>query len=185
MLFENCSLLTPCLVLTCPGCGKIMDVYHITILIASLLIMLSGLAGVVLPIIPSTPLIWVGVFIYAACDRFESIGWSLLFIFAILTIVSLALDYLGGVIGAKKYGATRWGLIGSVIGGIAGFFMGGIIGLIFGPFFGAVLFELIFGKDLKGAFKSGVGTLVGFLGGVIVKLVISVVIIGIFLIKVF
>jgi len=93
-------------------------------------------------------------FIYAACDGFETIGWSLLLTFAILTIVSLVLDYLGGVIGAKKYGATRWGLIGSIIGGIAGFFMGGIVGLIFGPFFGAVLFELIFGKDLKGAFKS-------------------------------
>jgi len=162
-----------------------MDVYHITVLIISLLIMLGGLAGIVLPIIPSTPVIWAGVFLYAVCDGFESISWSLLLIFAILTIVSLALDYLGGVIGAKKYGATRWGLIGSVIGGIAGFFMGGIIGLIFGPFFGAVLFELVFGKDLRGAFKSGVGTLVGFLGGVIVKLVISVVIIGIFIIKIF
>ena len=57
--------------------------------------------------------------------------------------------------------------------------------LVFGPFFGAVSLELLFGKDLKGAFKSGVGTLVGFLGGVIIKLVISVVIIGIFLIKLF
>lgn len=162
-----------------------MDVYHITVLIISLLIMLGGLAGIMLPIIPSTPVIWAGVFIYAAYDGFESIGWSLLLIFAILTVVSLALDYLGGVIGAKKYGATKWGLIGSVIGGIAGFFMGGIVGLIFGPFFGAVLSELIFGKDLRGAFKSGVGTLIGFLGGVIVKLVISVVIIGIFIIKIF
>ena len=162
-----------------------MDAYHITILIISLLVILGGLAGIILPIIPSTPLIWVGVFIYAACDGFETIGWSLLLILAILTIVSLVLDYLGGVIGAKKYGATRWGLIGSVIGGIVGFFMGGIVGLIFGPFFGAVSFELLFGKDLKSAFKSGVGTLVGFLGGVIIKLVISVVIIGIFLLKVF
>ena len=76
-------------------------------------------------------------------------------------------------------------MIGSVIGGIAGFFMGGIVGLVFGPFFGAVSFELLFGKDLKGAFKSGVGTLVGFLGGVIIKLVISVVMIGIFIMKLF
>ncbi len=162
-----------------------MDAYHITILIISLLVILVGFAGIIFPVIPSTPLIWVGVFIYAACDRFETIGWSLLLIFAVLAIVSIVLDYLGGVIGAKKYGATRWGLIGSVIGGIAGFFMGGIVGLVFGPFFGAVSFELIFGKDLKGAFKSGVGTLVGFLGGVIIKLVISVVIIGIFIIKLF
>ena len=98
-----------------------MDAYHITILIISLLVILGGLAGIIFPIIPSTPLIWLGVFIYSACDGFETIGWSLLLIFAVLTIVSIALDYLGGVLGAKKYGATRCGLIGSLIGGIAGF----------------------------------------------------------------
>ncbi len=162
-----------------------MDVYHITILVISLLIMLGGLAGIVLPIVPSTPLIWAGVLIYAVCDGFESIGWVLILVFGALTIISVILDYFGGVIGAKRYGATRWGLIGSLIGGVAGFFMGGIVGLIFGPFFGAVLFELIFGKDFASAFKSGVGTLVGFLGGAIAKLVIGVVIIGIFIWKVF
>jgi hypothetical protein len=162
-----------------------MDAFHIVVLIIALLIMLGGLSGVVLPVIPSTPLILLGVFIYAVCDRFESISWLLLLIFAVLTIFSVVLDYFGGIIGAKKFGATKWGLIGSVIGGIAGFFMGGIVGLIFGPFFGAVLLELIFDKDLKGAFKSGVGTLVGFIGGAIAKLAIGVIMIGIFIWKVF
>jgi hypothetical protein len=162
-----------------------MDVYHIIILIISLLIMLGGLSGVVLPVIPSTPLIWLGIFIYAVCDGFESISWLLLLIFAVLTVFSVALDYFGGIIGAKKYGATKWGMIGSIIGGIAGFFAGGIVGLVFGPFLGAVLLELVFGKDLKGAFKSGVGTLVGFIGGAIAKLAIGVIMIGIFIWKVF
>ncbi len=162
-----------------------MDVYHIAVLTFSLLIMLGGLAGIVLPILPSIPLIWAGVLIYAVYDGFESISWVLVLIFGVLTILSVILDYFGGVIGAKKYGATKWGLIGSVIGGIVGFFMGGIIGLIFGPFFGAVLFELIFGKDFRSSLKSGVGTLVGFLGGAIAKLVIGVIIIGIFIWKVF
>ena len=162
-----------------------MDVYHIIIFLIALLIMFGGLSGIVLPVIPSTPLIWLGVFIYAVCDGFESISWLLLLIFAVLTIISLVLDYFGGVIGAKKYGATKWGLIGSVIGGIAGFFIGGIVGLIFGPFFGAVLLELVFGKDLRGAFKSGVGTLVGFIGGAVTKLAIGVIMIGIFIWKVF
>ena len=161
-----------------------MDVYHIIIFIISLLIIFGGFSGILFPIIPGTPLIWLGVFLYAVCDGFESIGWLLLLIFAVLTIISLALDYLGGVIGAKKFGATKWGLIGSVIGGIAGFFMGGIVGLIFGPFFGAVLLELIVGKDLTGAFKSGAGTLVGFIGGAIAKLAIGVIMIGIFIWKV-
>ncbi len=162
-----------------------MDVYHIIIFLIALLIMFGGLSGVVLPVIPSTPLIWLGVFIYAVFDGFKSIGWLLLLIFAVLAILSVILDYFGGVIGAKKYGATKWGLIGSIIGGIAGFFMGGIVGLIFGPFFGAVLLELIFDKDLKGAFKSGVGTLVGFIGGAVAKLAIGVIMIGIFIWKVF
>ena len=162
-----------------------MDSFQTIIFIIVLLIMFGGLSGVILPVVPSTPLIWLGIFIYAVCDRFESISWLLLLIFAVLTIFSVVLDYFGGVIGAKKYGATRWGLIGSVIGGIAGFFTGGIVGLIFGPFFGAVLLELVFGKDLRGAFKSGVGTLVGFIGGAIAKLAIGVIMIGVFIWNVF
>ncbi len=162
-----------------------MDIYHIIILIISLLIMFGGLSGIVLPVIPSTPLIWLGIFIYAVCDGFESISWLLLLIFAVLTIVSVVLDYFGGVIGAKKFGATKWGIIGSIFGCIGGFITGGIVGIIIGPFLGAVLLELVFGKDLRGAFKSGVGTLAGFIGGAITKLAIGVIMIGIFIWKVF
>ncbi len=162
-----------------------MDVYHITILIISLLIMFGGLSGIILPVIPSTPLIWLGIFIYAVCDGFESISRLLLLIFAVLTIFSVVLDYFGGVIGAKKFGATKWGMIGSIFGCIGGFFTGGIVGIIIGSFLGAVLLELIFDKDLEGAFKSGVGTLVGFIGGAITKLTIGVIMIGIFIWKVF
>ncbi len=162
-----------------------MDSFQTIIFIIVLLIMFGGLSGVILPVIPSTPLIWLGIFIYAVCDRFESISWLLLLIFAVLTIISVVLDYFGGVIGAKKFGATKWGIIGSIFGCIGGFITGGIIGIIIGPFLGAVLLELVFGKDLRGAFKSGVGTLVGFIGGAITKLAIGVIMIGIFIWKVF
>ena len=156
-----------------------------TILIISLLIMFVGLSGIILPVVPSTPLIWLGVLLYAIFDGFESITWLLLLIFAALTVLSLVFDYFGGIIGAKKFGATKWGIIGSVIGSIAGFFAGGILGLIIGPFLGAVSFEILIGKDCRTALKSGMGTIVGFLTGVISKLVISVIMIGVFLWKVF
>ncbi len=162
-----------------------MDVFHTIVFIIVLLIMLGGLSGIVLPIIPSTPLIWFGILIYAICDGFESISWLLLLILAVLTALSLVLDYFGGIIGARKFGATKWGVVGSIFGGIGGFFMGGIVGIIIGPFLGAVLLEIAFGKDFANAFKSGVGTLVGFIGGVISKLVIGVIMIGIFIWKVF
>ena len=147
--------------------------------------MLVGLSGIVIPIIPSTPLILMGIVIYAACDGFESISRLLLLILGVLTIFSVVIDYFGGVIGAKKFGATKWGIIGSIFGCIGGFFTGGIVGIIIGPFLGAVLLELVFGKDLRGAFKSGVGTLAGFIGGAITKLAIGVIMIGIFIWKVF
>ncbi len=147
--------------------------------------MLVGLSGIVLPIIPSTPLILAGIVIYAVCDGFESISRLLLLSLGVLTIFSVVIDYFGGVIGAKKFGATKWGIIGSIFGCIGGFITGGIVGIIIGPFLGAVLLELVFGKDLRGAFKSGVGTLAGFIGGAITKLVIGVIMIGIFIWKVF
>lgn len=155
------------------------------ILIITLLIMLVGLSGIVIPIIPSTPLILIGIVIYAACDGFESISRLLLLILGVLTIFSVVIDYFGGVIGAKKFGATKWGIIGSIFGCIGGFFTGGTVGIIIGPFLGAVLLELVFGKDLRGALKSGVGTLAGFIGGAITKLAIGVIMIGIFIWKVF
>lgn len=68
-----------------------MDSFQIIILIIVLLIMLGGLSGVILPAIPGTPLILLGVFVYAVCDGFESISWLLLLIFTVLTIISFIL----------------------------------------------------------------------------------------------
>lgn len=162
-----------------------MDAYHIIIFIFSLLIMIAGLSGIIFPIIPSTPLIWLGILVYAVFDGFKSITWLLLLIFAALAALSLVLDYFAGIIGARKFGATKWGVIGSIIGSLGGFMAGGIIGLIMGPFLGAVLFEILFGNDLRTAFKSGIGTIAGFLGGAISKLVIGIIMIGIFIWKAF
>ena len=128
------------------------------------MIMFVGMAGIIVPIIPSIPLIWLGAFLYAIFTHFEKITWMVLLIFALLTIFSIVLENLGNVYGAKKFGATRWGIIGSVIGTGVGFYLGGPIGLILGPVVGTVIFELIGGKGYKGALKSGLGNFVGFSG---------------------
>ena len=151
----------------------------------SVMIMLVGMAGIIVPIIPSIPLIWLGAFLYAIFTHFEKITWMLLLIFALLTIFSIVLENLGNVYGAKKFGATRWGIIGSVVGTGVGFYIGGPVGLILGPIVGTVVFELIGGKGYKGALKSGLGNFVGFLGGSIIKLIVGLTIIFIFIWKVF
>jgi len=147
--------------------------------------MTAGMAGIIVPIIPSIPLIWLGSFIYAIFTHFEKITWVVLLIFALLTIFSIVLENIGNVYGAKKFGATKWGIIGSVVGTGVGFYTGGPIGLILGPVIGTIVFEFIGGKGYKGALKSGLGNFVGFLGGSILKFVVGLAMIIVFIWKVF
>src|SRR3989339_734738 len=162
-----------------------MASWEIILFAISLMIMFVGMAGIVVPIIPSIPLIWLGAFLYAIFTHFEKVTWMVLLIFAILTIFSIVLENIGNVYGAKKFGATRWGIIGSIAGTGIGFYMGGPIGLILGPIVGTVIFELIGGEGFRGALKSGLGNFVGFLGGSVVKIIVGLTMISIFVWKVF
>lgn len=162
-----------------------MGIWEIVIFTTSLIIIFVGMAGIVVPVIPSTPLIWFGVFFYAICTHFEKITWMVLLIFAMLTIFSIILENLGNIYGAKRFGATRWGIIGSIAGTGVGFYMGGPIGLLLGPIVGTIIFEIIGGKDYTGALKSGLGNFVGFIGGTVIKIAIGLTMISLFIWKVF
>lgn len=141
-----------------------MGVWEIILFTVSLIIMLVGMAGIVAPIIPSIPLIWLGAFFYAVFTHLEKVTWMVLLVFALMTIFSIILENLGNVYGAKRFGATRWGLVGSIAGTGVGFYMGGPIGLLLGPIVGTIIFEIIGGKGYKGALKSGLGNFCGFSG---------------------
>lgn len=154
------------------------------ILTVSLVLMFIGLLGSFLPFIPGSPLILVGAFIYAWHTDFLAITWGILVLLLFLTTLSQALEYFSSLLGAKKFGASRWGLIGAFLGGIIGLFGGGIPGFLIGPFVGAFLLELFHGRNLSTSLKIGWGTLLGFFGGAIGKIIIALVMIGIFLIKI-
>lgn len=159
--------------------------WEIILFSISIIIMIVGVMGIIVPIIPSIPLIWFGAFFYAILTGFEEITWKLLLIFALLTVFSIIIENIGNVYGAKKFGATKWGIAGSIAGSIAGFFLGGAIGLIVGPVVGTIIFEMIGGKNYAGALKSGLGNFVGFVGGTLMKGIIGIIMIGIFVWKVF
>jgi hypothetical protein len=154
------------------------------IIMATIALMLIGLIGSVLPFIPGSPLILLGAFIYARYTDFLVVTWGTLVILLLLTVLSQILDYLASILGAKKFGASRWGMSGAFLGGIIGLFSGGILGILIGPFIGALLLELLHGQDLPASLKIGLGTLVGFLGGAIGKIIIALTMIGIFLVKI-
>ncbi len=162
-----------------------MGIWEIILFAISVVIMIVGMAGIAIPIIPSIPLIWFGAFFYAIFTHFEKVTWTVLLIFAVITIFSIVLENLGNMYGAMRFGATRWGILGSVVGTGVGFYMGGPIGLILGPIVGTVIFEMIGGKGCRGALKSGLGNFVGFLGGSVVKTFIGLTMVSLFIWQVF
>lgn len=148
-----------------------MDIFWWALTLA---LMLAGLVGTVLPLVPGTVLILLG----AVVNHFalHSIGWGTLVVLTLLTILAQALDIVSGAAGAKWFGATRWGAIGGILGAIIGLFFG-LPGLFFGPLLGAVLGELLGGKGILPAGKSGWGTFLGTTAGIVGKLFIGLIMI--------
>lgn len=156
---------------------------EILIVAITVLLIIIGFIGIFLPILPSTPLIFLGTLVYGFYNGFEKVGWPTYVIFGILTIVSLILDHLAAAYGTKKFGGTKWGIAGAFLGGILGLVFG-LFGLVFGAILGAIIFELFSGQNLKKAIKTGEGVIFGFLGGVILKTILALTMIGSFLWKI-
>lgn len=157
---------------------------EIILFTVSLIIMFTGLIGVLIPILPDVPLIFAGTFLYAIFTHFETISWNIIIIFILLTGFTFLLDWLATLYGVKKMGASRFGMIGAILGMIIGLFSGSLIGIIIGSFLGAFIFELLAGKTERQAFKAGSGVFVGILLGGLAKFIIGSVMIGIFVWKV-
>lgn len=155
-----------------------MEPLLIKILAATLV--LVGLAGTVVPILPGVPLVFAGLLMAAWADQFQHVGAVTLTILGVLTVLSLVADFLASALGAKKLGASPRAVAGATIGALVGILFG-LPGLIFGPFIGAVLGELSANRALVQAGKAGLGTWIGLLLGSVVKLTLSFLMVGIFL----
>lgn len=134
----------------------------------------AGIIGTIIPVLPGAPLIWLGVLIYGIFVKFSSVSWPFLAGQGLVVALVFLIDYLAGVWGVKRYGGSKAAIWGSVLGGILGVLLLGPFGLIFGPFIGAVAGELYRKSDLNKAFQVGIGTLIGFLGGTVLKLAVEV-----------
>jgi uncharacterized protein YqgC (DUF456 family) len=145
--------------------------------------MLVGLAGSILPGLPSTPLVLLAAIGHRLYFGEHGANLWILGILLGFTLLSIAVDYLASMYGAKKLGATRRGIFGAVVGGIIGLFFS-LPGIILGPFLGALAFELAGGRHLKEAALAGVGAMLGLLGGALGKLLCCLVMIAIFAVNV-
>ena len=156
-----------------------MTVEQIIGLSFALLIMCVGVAGSILPGIPSTPLVMLAAVGHRLYFGQASVGnWGLA-VLGVLTVLSLVMDYLASMAGAKKLGATWRGVVGAVVGGLIGIFFS-LPGIVLGPFVGAVVFEMIGGREFQEAARAGVGAVLGLFVGAIGKLACCVAMMGLF-----
>jgi len=149
----------------------------------TLLVMLAGFVGSIVPLLPGPPLILIAAFGHRVWFGPHSASWFVLICLTLLTAAALVLDHFASVYGAKRFGATWRGLLGAFVGGVVGIFFS-IPGIIIGPFFGAVLFELMGGYKLDKASHAGVGATLGVFAGIIGKCAVSITMIGLFTVSV-
>ncbi|GHD68808.1 DUF456 domain-containing protein [Jeongeupia chitinilytica] len=154
------------------------DPLTLWLLLAAALV-LVGLAGTLLPMLPGTPLIFGGMLLAAWAEGFSRIGWPTLLVLGILLALSIVLDFVAGALGAKRVGASSQAVWGSMIGAVLGI-AGGLVGLIVGPFIGAAVGEYLARRDVARAGKVGVATWIGLLIGAIAKVAVALAMLGVF-----
>lgn len=151
----------------------------------SIFLILVGIIGCVLPVIPGPPLSFLGLLL-VHFTKFAHFSPNTLLILGMLALIVTILDYIVPVWGTKKFGGTKAGVWGSTVGLITGIIIlpmlgivlgpFGLIGILAGPFFGALIGELIHGQESEKALVAAIGSFIGFLTGTIMKLATSIII---------
>lgn len=147
-----------------------MDIF---LSILAILLLLVGLAGAIIPVLPGPIISYAGL----VCIYFSShmpFTDHFMLIWAALAVGITALDNIVPILGTKKMGGSKKGVWGSIIGLIFGLLFLGPFGILIGPFIGAVVGELMGGKEFNLALKAGFGSFLGFVTGTILKLAFSI-----------
>lgn len=143
-----------------------------------------ALLGVVLTLfgIPGVWLVFAGLLGYSVYTGFTIITPGALILLFVFSILSSLFDHVATILGAKKFGSSKWGIVGAILGGFFGLIFGGFIGMFLGPLLGATLFEVVIAKkETNAALKSGMGALIGMMISLILKfsVIISMIVWGI------
>lgn len=157
----------------------------ILLLFFGFILLLLGILGSFLPVLPGPPVSWVGLLLLILTKAVPDDWWFLAITGAVALLV-FAMDYLIPAMGTKKFGGSRAGMIGTTLGLVIAivFPILGIFGIIIWPFIGALIGEIINKADKKTALKAAFGSFIGFLTGTFLKFVVSIVFMGLFISKV-
>ena len=157
----------------------------IILLSLGFIFMLVGILGSFLPVLPGPPISWIGLLLLYLTKAVPD-DWWLLGITLVFAIAVFILDYIIPAVGTKKFGGSKAGMAGTIIGLLVAIFFPvlGPFGIIVWPFVGALAGELINKADQKTALKAAFGSFLGFLTGTFMKFLIAIIYLGIFIWKV-
>lgn len=156
------------------------ELWNVVVWSSAIVCIVVGFVGTIVPILPGTMMIFAGISLVAWWTDFVIIGVPVLVVTGVLVFLSLVVDFLSSVLGAKRVGASSLALWGATLGSFIGmFFM--IPGIILGPFLGAFIGEYIAQSNASQATRAGLGTWLGLLVGTVLKVGISMAMIGTFI----
>lgn len=148
-----------------------------------IIVMLIGLAGTVLPFVPGMGLVFAALLIYGLATGWEVVTGGFLFIAGIVMLICFGLDYLASVIGAKKFGATKLGITGALVGTLIGMLLFNIVGMMIGAVIGIIIAELYQKKTVQQSLTAATGVLIGNAVGMAIKFCLALIIIIITIIR--
>lgn len=155
----------------------------ITILLWTLAVVLiiAGIAGLVFPALPGAPVLFAGLLLAAWIEHFAYVGAKTLVVLGVMAVLSYVIDFMAGVFGAKRFGASPRALWGAALGALVGIFFG-LPGVLLGPFVGAAIGELTMLRTLTQAGRAGLGATLGLMLGVAAKLALAFSMLGLFIV---
>jgi uncharacterized protein len=145
-------------------------------------LMLIGALGLVVPALPGAPLIFLGALLAAWGEGFAYLGFGSLLVLGVLSALAIAVDFVAGAFGVKRFGASARAVAGATLGAIVGIFFG-VVGVLVGPFLGAVIGELSIRRNFLAAGRAGVGATLGLALGTAAKLAIAFTMIGFIVVR--
>ncbi len=155
---------------------------HIILLLIFTLLIIPGMLGVVLPIVPGIPYMFVMAVVFGLLDQFKHLTGHEMGILFVLTLVSVFIDHLSGVLGAKLGGASRkslwYGFLGAIVGTIILPPFGGIAGL----FVAVMIAEFMQHQNQQRALKAARGSVIGALAGIGINAIIGLIFIALFIV---
>lgn len=159
----------------------VLFVSDILLWILSAALIVLGLVGTLLPALPGTAFVLGGIVVGAWIDDFTRVGWGALAVVTVMAIAAWVLDYVAALLGARRAGASRQAVMGAALGTVAGIFMG-LVGVLFLPLVGAAIGEWLARRDHQGAVRVGLATWLGLMVGLVAKVVLAFMMIGVFLV---